>query len=204
MRLTGPEIERQVALGAIVIYPFNQEQLGPNSYDLLLGPELAYYGTMQLDCRREYTEEDIVRVYIPEEGYVLSPGRGYLASTVEVVGAPGGSGFDEGFVPHIEGKSGLGRLFLQVHMTAGFGDDGFVGAWTLEMCALQPIRIYAGQCIAQAHFEPTMGRRDPYRGSYQDQRGPQVSRFAQSEARRLAARATRIAYTGEDIWEEPK
>ena len=44
----------------------------------------------------------------------------------------------------IEGRSSIGRLGLFIHVTAGFGDVGFCGYWTLEMFAVQPIRIYAG------------------------------------------------------------
>jgi len=38
--LTGPEIERQVAQGKIEISPFEQKNVGPNSLDLRLQPEL--------------------------------------------------------------------------------------------------------------------------------------------------------------------
>lgn len=66
----------------------------------------------------------------------------YLASTVE---------YTETLrhVPVIQGKSSLGRLGLFVHVTAGFGDVGFKGHWTLELVCVQPIRIYAGMKIAQ-------------------------------------------------------
>ena len=37
-----------------------------------------------------------------------------------------------------------------VHVTAGFGDVGFCGVWTLEMFAVQPVRGYAGIPICQA------------------------------------------------------
>ena len=45
-------------------------------------------------------------------------------------------------VPMIEGRSSIGRLGLFVHVTAGFGDVGFCGFWTLEMFAVQPVRIF--------------------------------------------------------------
>ena len=66
----------------------------------------------------------------------------YLASTIE---------YTETLrhVPVIQGKSSLGRLGLFVHVTAGFGDVGFKGHWTLELVCVQPIRIYAGMKIAQ-------------------------------------------------------
>ena len=49
----------------------------------------------------------------------------------------------------LEGRSSIGRLGLFIHVTAGFGDVGFNGYWTLEMFCVQPIRIYAGVEICQ-------------------------------------------------------
>jgi dCTP deaminase len=34
-------------------------------------------------------------------------------------------------------------------VTAGFGDVGFAGHWTLELVCIQPLRIYPGMKIAQ-------------------------------------------------------
>ncbi|MFR1945037.1 MAG: dCTP deaminase domain-containing protein [Faecalimonas umbilicata] len=42
----------------------------------------------------------------------------------------------------LEGRSSTGRLGLFIHVTAGFGDVGFAGYWTLEIFCVQPIRIY--------------------------------------------------------------
>jgi dCTP deaminase len=76
-----------------------------------------------------------------------------------------------GFVPGIEGKSSLARLGLQVHMTAGFGDVGFKGFWTLEMTCLQPLRIYRDMRIAQLYYDELTGEYDDYEGKYQDNKG---------------------------------
>ena len=42
-------------------------------------------------------------------------------------------------------------------MTAGFGDVGFCGYWTLEMFAVQPVRIYAGVAICQIFYHQIRG-----------------------------------------------
>ena len=42
-------------------------------------------------------------------------------------------------------------------MTAGFGDVGFCGYWTLEMFAVQPVRIYAGVSICQIFYHDICG-----------------------------------------------
>jgi len=61
---------------------------------------------------------------------VLAPGQLFLGRTVERTET-------HGLVPMIEGRSSIGRLGLFVHVTAGFGDVGFCGFWTLEMFAVQ-------------------------------------------------------------------
>ncbi len=75
------------------------------------------------------------RIAIPPEGLVLSPNQLYLGRTAERTET-------HNLVPMIEGRSSVGRLGLFVHVTAGFGDVGFCGYWTLEMFAVQPVRIY--------------------------------------------------------------
>jgi len=79
---------------------------------------------------------------IPEEGMILQPNILYLASTVEYTKTLR-------HVPILHGKSSLARLGLYIHITAGYGDVGFAGHWTLELCCVQPIKIYAGMKIAQ-------------------------------------------------------
>ena len=71
-------------------------------------------------------------------------------------------------VPMIEGRSSIGRLGLFVHVTAGFGDVGFCGYWTLEMFAVQPVKIYPGVQICQMFFHQIVGDITEYSsGKYQ-------------------------------------
>ena len=57
----------------------------------------------------------------------------------------------------IEGRSSVGRLGLFVHVTTGFGDVGFSGYWTLEMFAVQPVRIYPCVPICQIFYHQITG-----------------------------------------------
>ena len=76
----------------------------------------------------------------------------------------------------LEGRSSVGRLGLFVHITAGFGDVGFKGYWTLEMFCVQPIRIYAGVEICQIYYHNIDGEINEYAsGKYQDNNGIQPS-----------------------------
>ncbi|MEZ6066808.1 MAG: hypothetical protein R3B90_14135 [Planctomycetaceae bacterium] len=79
-------------------------------------------------------------------------------------------------MPMIEGRSSVGRLGLFVHVTAGFGDVGFSGYWTLEMFAVQPIRVYPGVEIAQIFYHTVEGDITEYASEkYQHNRDIQPS-----------------------------
>ena len=95
-----------------------------------------------LDMKKEM---DTYTFKIPEEGYVLHPGVLYLARTMEHTET-------HKFVPMLEGRSSVGRLGISIHSTAGFGDIGFCGYWTLEISCVQPVRIYAGVEICQIYY----------------------------------------------------
>ena len=165
MILSGREIERNLG-GKIVIDPYRREQLNPNSYNLRLHDELKVYHSDTLDMRRENTSFSIT---IPEDGLLLEPQKLYLGRTIEYTAT-------EGYVPMLEGRSSIGRLGLFVHVTAGFGDIGFKGFWTLEVFCVQPIRIYAGVEICQVFYHTIQGDYDSYAGGkYQDNKGIQHS-----------------------------
>ena len=143
MILTDKTINDEISEGNIVIEPFNPNNLGTNSYDLTLSNTLILYTERVLDVRKKNSSAPMI---IPDEGLVLQPGIVYLASTVEYTETMK-------HVPIIQGKSSLGRLGLFVHVTAGFGDVGFKGHWTLELVCVQPLKIYPGMKIAQITYQ---------------------------------------------------
>lgn len=145
MILTDTKIKEAIQEGSIVIEPYDEENLGANSYDVHLGAELAVYRSEVLDAKKH---NEVDRFFIdPEFGYVLQPGRTYLGVTEEYTET-------HQTVPFLEGKSSVGRLGVDIHATAGKGDVGFCNHWTLEISVHQPVRIYAGMPIAQIiYFE---------------------------------------------------
>ena len=150
----------------IFIEPFDPRRLNPNSYNLTLHNELLVYENRLLDMKMENPVEQLT---IPEEGLVLQPDRLYLGRTQEFTRT-------ENFVPMLEGRSSVGRLGLFIHVTAGFGDVGFAGYWTLEIFCVQPIRIYPGVEICQIYYHDIRGDYEPYRsGKYQNNTGIQPS-----------------------------
>ena len=60
---------------------------------------------------------------------------------------------DEGFVlyPHIF------YLGIDIHATAGKGDVGFCGHWTLEISVKQPVKVYHGMPVGQLIYFPVEG-----------------------------------------------
>lgn len=170
MILSGTAIERAVEDRAIVIDPFRLEQLNPASYDLTLGDELCVYVNSGADRAREgepvrswyhlpeppavldsKCENHFYRAKLSPDGFTVGSHRGdrprvYLMHTRERI-------WTRRFVPVIDGKSSLGRLGLAIHVTAGYGDPGFDGQYTLEVVALgESVVLYPGMRIAQIRF----------------------------------------------------
>ncbi len=158
MILSGEEIRAQLGTN-IVIDPFHETQLNPNSYNLTLHDEVMIYEEVELDMRKA---NRVRRMEIPTEGLVIQPSQLYLGRTVERTET-------HNLVPMIEGRSSIGRLGLFVHVTAGFGDVGFRGFWTLEMFAVQPVRVYPGVPICQIFYHDIRGPITEYASDkYQD------------------------------------
>ena len=165
MILSGKSIHEKLGQD-IIINPFREEQLNPNSYNLRLHPDLLVYDEPTLDMKKENTARKLT---IPEEGLLLEKDRLYLGRTLEFTET-------HRYVPMLEGRSSIGRLGLFVHITAGFGDVGFAGFWTLEMFCVQPIRIYAGIEICQIFYHSIEGVYEKYQSNkYQHNQGIQPS-----------------------------
>ena len=165
MILSGKEIERQLGKD-IHIEPFVKEQLNPNSYNLRLHNELLVYENPLLDMKKSNPTK---LISIPDEGLELEPNKLYLGRTLEHTKT-------DNYVPMLEGRSSIGRLGLFIHVTAGFGDVGFSGFWTLEIFCVQPIKIYPGIQICQIFYHTIEGDFERYdKGKYQNNKGIQAS-----------------------------
>lgn len=147
MILTDLRILEEMEKGTIKIEPYNRTDLGSNSYDVHLGKWLARYDDAILDAKKHNT---ITYFEIPDEGFVLQPHEFYLGVTEEYTET-------HAHVPFLEGKSSTGRLGIDIHATAGKGDVGFCGNWTLEISVKQPVRVYKGMPIGQLIYFPVEG-----------------------------------------------
>lgn len=165
MILSGLEIQKRLGTD-IIIEPFSKSQINPNSYNLRLDHKLMVYTQQTLDMKQPLETKEII---IPEKGLTLTPGVLYLGRTYEYTKT-------NNLVPMLEGRSSIGRLGLFIHITAGFGDVGFAGFWTLEMFCVQPITIYPMVEICQIFFHTIEGTFEPYVSKkYQHNTGIQPS-----------------------------
>jgi dCTP deaminase len=181
--LTGPEIIKALHQNKIIISPFDEKNLSSNSYDVRLHPVLKIYDLPAcsgvLDVKKPNPAIDIT---IPDEGLILEPGILYIGSTCETA-------VSDSYIPMFEGRSSMGRLGINTHITAGFGDIGWgyitqpdgslvctYPTWTLEIAVVHPVRIYKNIRIGQVFFMEPKGTIQLYTGKYSTQRGPQTSK----------------------------
>jgi dCTP deaminase len=160
--LSGAAIEAAVRAGKIVIDGFDPKHLNPASYDLTLGRTVGAYEDGLLDSKSENTYN--THEYDSEYGIILKPGRLYLMHTVERIGS-------KTLVSVIDGKSSIGRLGICVHLTAGYGDPGFFGQYTLEVTCVREVIVYPGMRFAQVRFHTMELGGHPswqYEGNYVD------------------------------------
>lgn len=187
MLLTDRDI---LSRGTNLIDPFDPKLVQPASYDLTLHHEVLRpkeFGTglgPVMDLRK--IKPEMIRGQLDKDS-VIYPGECLLASTVETVRVP------DNLAARVEGKSSLGRLFLSVHITAGWVDPGWVGQLTLEMVNHGPwrIRLWPGMKIAQINFMMMNGHcAVPYGSTslgshYQEQVGPTAARGVLHEDRSI-------------------
>jgi dCTP deaminase len=166
MILSGKEIQKRLS-GDILINPFNCNKVNPNSYNVTLHNELMVYDCHTLDMK---WGAPVRKIEIPSEGFMMMPDELYLGRTEEYTET-------HNLVPMLEGRSSVGRLGVFIHVTAGFGDVGFKGYWTLELHCIKPIKIYPFVEIGQLYYHTIEGDYDTYdkKGKYQGNNGIQPS-----------------------------
>jgi len=187
MILTGNFIKEEIDKGNINIEPFIEKHMGPNSYDVTLNKILKLYDPRTsfvhpdgyLDLK---TDNPAIELEIPEEGLILRPNTLYLGCTNETTTSLN-------YIPMLEGRSSIGRLGINIHITAGFGDIGWgytwdengkpihhAPKWTLEISVIHPVKIYSNVRIGQVFFTLPKGEITFYKGKYSTQKTAQRSK----------------------------
>jgi dCTP deaminase len=136
MILTGPAIQTAVRTGDVLVEPFDEANLNPNSYNYHLADSLLVLGLGGKPIRK---------VSLSSRGYVLKPSKVYLGATLERIGS-------DRYVTLLLGRSSIGRLGIFLNVTADLGHLGSCSHWTLELTVVQPVRVYPGMKIGQVSF----------------------------------------------------
>lgn len=153
--LVDREIREEIASGKLIIEPFEDRLIQPNSYDVRLADRFSWHekGEGIID---PYASETILEGVVEKhlDSVVLNPYEFILGATLEAICLP------DDIVGQLTGKSSLARLGVMVHVTAGFIDAGFShppAQITLEVLNVgnRPVRLHAGMSIGQMVFTRT-------------------------------------------------
>lgn len=148
MILSDGDIMERVEDDNLSIDPYVKQNVEPASVDLRLSDSFKKpVATGQIIDTRGNTLQEYREFHA--DSIVLEPEESILAETMERIELP------DDLCADVVGRSSLGRLFVSVHETAGFGDPGFDGTITLEMTNSNPdpIRLHRGDRICQIIFK---------------------------------------------------
>lgn len=160
--LVDHEIRKEIAEQKLIIEPYDDGLIQPNSYDVRLSDKFSWHepGEGIID---PYDSQSVLTglVHVSDDSLVLQPQQFVLGATLERVCLP------NDIVGQLTGKSSLARLGVMVHVTAGFIDAGFShppAQITLEIVNVgnRPVRLHAGMPIAQMVFTRTAMCKVPY------------------------------------------
>lgn len=167
--LNSNSIKEELNRGSISVDD-GENNIGENFINVTLGNKLKVYDTDLLDFAKSSPTSEIV---IPEEGYILEPNKLYLGRTNEYTKT-------YGFVPLLSGSDELAACGMEIHITAGFGDNGFEGTWTLEIVCTNETVVYPNMDIGCVYYYPLIGDAAiEYRGKYFRQVEATASRLSQ-------------------------
>lgn len=167
--LNNKAIREEINRGSIYV-DGAENKIGENYINVTLGNTIKVYDTPSLDVTKP---SKTIEYEIPEEGFVLKPGELYIARTYEFTKT-------YGFVPMLNGDDNLAAIGMGIHITAGFGDNGFEGTWTLEIICSNPVRVYPNMPIGRLYYSPLIGcGENLYNGKYFGQVAPTESRLSE-------------------------
>lgn len=153
--LVDHEIREAIAAGNLIIDPFEESLIQPNSYDVRLSDRFGWHEKSD-EIIDPYNSETVLSnlVHVVGESIVIHPEQFLLGATLEKFRLP------KNMVGQLTGKSSLARLGVMVHVTAGFIDAGFSdppAQITLEIVNVgnRPVRLHAGMSIGQMVFTQT-------------------------------------------------
>lgn len=164
----------------IIIDPFSETNIQPNSYDITLSHTFVTYdfdiSSVVVDPYDYNTYKHLGKTQTISE-ITIAPNCFILGATLEHIALP------SNIAAEVNGKSSLARLGLSIHQTGGWIDAGFTGTITLEIKNVSPysIKLHAGMPIGQLVFHKTDRAQTPYctkpTAKYNNQTLPQPSKY---------------------------
>lgn len=197
MLVNGVTLRQCIAQGDIEVYRGHPEErisfadltIGPNSVDVTLGDEVLVANIVAVLDPRVPGSVNYTPCVRYGPAFLIQPHKVYLGYAAERFVVKGDlpiqladpQQVDEDVwsasvahlpvVQMLDGRSTVGRMGIMVHVTAGFGDVGFSGNFTLEIVNLndKPVLLYPGMRIGQIAFHcvsRTAGTPMVYDGAY--------------------------------------
>lgn len=160
MILTGEQIREEVEKKRIVITPFDQRNLEPNSYGFHLGAEFLVYVEESLDIKKQ---QKCKSFKIPESGFLLLPNRLYLSQTFEILGS-------DHYAQTLHCNRSTSTMGMWIHYSAPLGHTGAIIPWTLEILVSHPLIVYPNMPIGKIAFWENIGDIVDYSGRYLNSR----------------------------------
>lgn len=161
----------------IFVDDLNKDDIN-NCYILVyLSNHLKVYDCDVIDIKNSNSFKDII---IDEDGYTLEPNKLYIGSTTKFTRT-------YGYVPMLTSFDELAVCGVEIHVTAGFGDNGFEGTWTLEIVSTEKVKLYPNMLIGRTYYHQLIG--DPsitYKGKYLGQVEPTESRIEREYIKSLS------------------
>ena len=167
MILTGSAIREECQNGRIMLNPFLEENVNPNSYNFRLDRVLKTYKNKLLDPKKPQEMETIV---MGDEGFIIEPYKLYLANTIEEIGS-------DFYAPTYNARSSVARLGVFINLSATLLDIGFKGQITMQLYSINRVKLYPGMNIGQVMFWKPKGEISLYSGKYHNSKGPQVTQI---------------------------
>jgi dCTP deaminase len=182
MILADKTIKKEIQEGRIKIEPFDKSMLKPASVYLRLSNQFRVFkNSFFSHLETKNPVEELMELMTLKKGqlFIIHPGDFVLGSTLEKITIP------SDMTARLHGRSGLGRLGIIIHATAGGINPGWSGNLTFEIANLSkvPVAMPVGMKVAQVAFVKLSSEaKNPYgsrklRSKYQDQTGPTASQF---------------------------
>lgn len=153
MILTGKKIKDELKKGKIIIFPFCEKDIQPNSYDFHLGSEIIRYkrGIINNEIKKK---QQIIKID-KKNGFKLIPGELYLGITKETIAS-------DTYSQLLFGDNSIGSLGIWVHISAPLAHVGSKIRWTLEIKTIKTVTVYPGMKFGKICFLKNDGKINKY------------------------------------------